>query len=163
MKIPPLRYVSRYKFLCEHVQRKKVLHLGCVGDRVVPDGEQTLHEALAERTDELWGVDLNRRDLRALADKLPRLRERLLVGDACRLGDLADQLPTEFDIILAGDIIEHLGNPAELFQSCRPLLADNGVLLITTPNARCLQFSGLLYDRQLSDLLTEMRRNLARW
>jgi 2-polyprenyl-3-methyl-5-hydroxy-6-metoxy-1,4-benzoquinol methylase len=135
LNIPPLRYVSRYKFLCEQATGKKVLHLGCVGDRIMPAGELTLHEALSRPASEIWGVDLNEKGLEALGRNLPALKNRLLVGDACRLSELATKLPANFDVILAGDIIEHLTNPAELFQSCQSRLAPAGVLILTTPNA----------------------------
>lgn len=135
MKIPPLEYVSREHCLCEQAAGKKVLHLGCVGDRRLSDGERTLHEKLSDRSRELWGVDLNAAGIQVLADKVPAFRDRLLVGDACRLGELSGRLPGPFDIIIAGDIIEHLTNPADLFCSCEPFLGQRGVLLVTTPNA----------------------------
>ena len=130
-----MSYVSRYRFLCEQAKGKKVLHLGCVGDRLIPRREQTLHEALSEYAAELWGVDLNESGIAALSRKLPALSKRLLVGDVCRLLDLGTELPRDFEIILAGDLIEHLTDPAELFKICRGLLTKGGVLLLTTPNA----------------------------
>ncbi|MGA2594173.1 MAG: class I SAM-dependent methyltransferase, partial [Bryobacteraceae bacterium] len=39
-----------------------------------------------------------------------------------------------FDAILLMDILEHLAQPGELLQQLRPLLAENGRLLVTGPN-----------------------------
>jgi 2-polyprenyl-3-methyl-5-hydroxy-6-metoxy-1,4-benzoquinol methylase len=44
-------------------------------------------------------------------------------------------LPKQFDVVFAGDLIEHLSNPG-LFLSCaRKQLRPGGRLIITTPNA----------------------------
>ncbi len=40
----------------------------------------------------------------------------------------------EFDVIFAGDIIEHLSNPGLFLGSCRSNLKKDGILIVTTPN-----------------------------
>lgn len=42
--------------------------------------------------------------------------------------------PVKFDIIFAGDLIEHLSNPGLFLESCRRNLKSTGWLVITTPN-----------------------------
>lgn len=39
-----------------------------------------------------------------------------------------------YDRILLQDILEHLNNPGQLLEDCRPLLSDNGRLLVSVPN-----------------------------
>ena len=39
-----------------------------------------------------------------------------------------------FDLITAGDIVEHIGNLDGFFNSCFSNLKEDGSLLITTPN-----------------------------
>jgi 2-polyprenyl-3-methyl-5-hydroxy-6-metoxy-1,4-benzoquinol methylase len=134
MKLPRLRYTSREKFLLAAAKGKKVLHLGCVGYESPNDNERGLHEKLFQVCSELWGVDLNEQGLKALSEKLPLLRSKLLHGDACALPELRS-LPTDFDLIIAGDLIEHLTRPADLFVSCKSPLADKGKLIVTTPHA----------------------------
>lgn len=46
------------------------------------------------------------------------------------------QFNNEFDIIVAGDIIEHTINQGIFLKNIRKHLADNGKLIITTPNAK---------------------------
>ncbi len=49
-----------------------------------------------------------------------------------------DKLPfrdKKFDTIVAGEIIEHLVELPFFLRECRRVLKDNGILLITTPNA----------------------------
>ena len=137
MRIPPLTYGSREQILRAHVRGRRVLHLGCVGDRALNTGEACFHEVLALEAGELWGVDLNRQGLEELEKRMPDFQSRLLFGDACQLSKVVG-LIRDFDVIVAGDIIEHLTNPAALFDSCRPLLNRGGRLLISTPNALSL-------------------------
>ena len=47
-------------------------------------------------------------------------------------------LQQKFDAIVAGELIEHLSNPG-LFLDCSSRhLQNNGLLILTTPNANCL-------------------------
>ena len=39
-----------------------------------------------------------------------------------------------FDTIIAGELIEHLENPASFLKSCRKIVTNEGRLLLTTPN-----------------------------
>lgn len=54
-----------------------------------------------------------------------------------RVGDVETRLPyddSSFDIVFAGEIIEHLINPDHLIAEATRLLRPNGLLCITTPN-----------------------------
>src|SRR5262249_14451538 len=62
------------------------------------------------------------------------------------IGDHADaiqadaqnfDLPGQFDLVFAGEIIEHVYNPDGLLGSCLLALRPNGYLVITTPNLAC--------------------------
>jgi len=43
-------------------------------------------------------------------------------------------LGAQFDVIIAGEIIEHLDNPGQFLRNMRQHLTANGTLLISTPN-----------------------------
>ena len=43
-------------------------------------------------------------------------------------------LPVQFDVIFAGDLIEHLSNPGLFLASCKRHLKPSGRLILTTPN-----------------------------
>jgi 2-polyprenyl-3-methyl-5-hydroxy-6-metoxy-1,4-benzoquinol methylase len=47
--------------------------------------------------------------------------------------------PGQFDLVIAGDVLEHLRNPWEALERVRPLLAARGRLVASIPNVRNLQ------------------------
>lgn len=55
-----------------------------------------------------------------------------LVGDL--LTGVSGPWREPFDVIVAGDILEHLPSPEELLALLRPLLAPGGVLMLSLPN-----------------------------
>ena len=71
------------------------------------------------------GLDLNR-------PKSDVKYEEELVGNVSSVTELF--AGRTFDTIIAAEIIEHLENPFELLRDLRTILADDGRLLVSTPN-----------------------------
>jgi 2-polyprenyl-3-methyl-5-hydroxy-6-metoxy-1,4-benzoquinol methylase len=68
----------------------------------------------------------------AAADEARGACEEVLVGDVESM-----ELPFEagsFDVVLCGDVIEHLRDPAATLARLRPFLRPGGRLVLTTPN-----------------------------
>jgi glycosyltransferase involved in cell wall biosynthesis/SAM-dependent methyltransferase len=67
--------------------------------------------------------------------ELPGVRERT---DEFYLGDLDQGIPAEagssFDVVIAGDVIEHLAKPAETLHAIRDVLRVGGQLMLSVPN-----------------------------
>jgi 2-polyprenyl-3-methyl-5-hydroxy-6-metoxy-1,4-benzoquinol methylase len=84
-----------------------------------------LHKAIAVNAKELVGMDLSKEGVDYLKDK----GIDVVFGDA-QCFDLKKQ----FDVIVAGDIIEHLDNIGGFLESCKRHLKNNGKLIVTTPN-----------------------------
>jgi 2-polyprenyl-3-methyl-5-hydroxy-6-metoxy-1,4-benzoquinol methylase len=66
------------------------------------------------------------------AREAERFCERVLVGDVTTM-----ELPFEpgsFDVVLLGDVIEHLREPVTALARLRPLLRPGGKLVLSTPN-----------------------------
>jgi 2-polyprenyl-3-methyl-5-hydroxy-6-metoxy-1,4-benzoquinol methylase len=62
------------------------------------------------------------------------LIDKLLIGD---FEALEGQLePSSFDVIICGDVLEHLINPWEVMKRLTALLKPGGEIIISTPNAR---------------------------
>jgi len=45
-----------------------------------------------------------------------------------------EPLPQKFDVIIAGEVLEHLDAPGRFMASCAAMLADGGRLAVTVPN-----------------------------
>lgn len=130
-------YVERDQWLVERCRGKRILHLGCVGftdcptDEKIRLAQQTLHYQLSQVAD-CVGMDL---DGAAVAElQRSGLFNNVLVGDVERLGDFAGRFQP-FDLVVAGDIIEHLSNPGLMLDGVKAFLKPEGRLLVSTPNA----------------------------
>ena len=140
----PRCLVDRQQYLMTLCKGKRVLHLGCL-DFATPDGYEGrfqqranwLHDRLALVASELVGID-NAKE--AIEDFQSRYhRTDIQFGDAEHL----DRLNLgQFDVVVAGEIFEHLPNPGCLLKSACTVLKsvpDKGILVITTTNAYCLR------------------------
>jgi SAM-dependent methyltransferase len=96
----------------------QVLDLGCSGG--------LLSEHLREAGHHVTGVDFI---------EIAGARDRT---DRFVLADLAHGIPAEvgtgYDVVVAGDVIEHLPRPLETLQQIRALLRPEGELLVSVPN-----------------------------
>ncbi|MDD5472794.1 MAG: class I SAM-dependent methyltransferase [Candidatus Methanoperedens sp.] len=59
--------------------------------------------------------------------------EDVLIGDIERMETLPYS-PRQFDVILFGDVLEHLRNPDIILKKLKPFLKDNGHIVVTLPN-----------------------------
>src|SRR5439155_3960525 len=85
---------------------------------------------LARSSAELWGMDLD-------ASGIERLRSlgypNLVAGSA---EDPPASVPRgSFDVVVAGELIEHVQNVGHFLAASAELLRPDGVLIVTTPNA----------------------------
>lgn len=134
----PRRLVrDRIAWILEQSRGKRVLHLGFVGHPNLARhlaGTYWLHRRLVRVASEVVGVDAAREDVASLQSYTDL--GTMLYGDAERLDDL-DLEP--FDVVIAGEILEHLHRPGDALDGMRRKLNPGGRLLITVPNAYCLR------------------------
>jgi len=126
--------VSGYVALNErpHGGHSRLLELALADDpqRVLDVGCSSgyLARPLTERGVRVVGVEL---DAEA-ADEARAVCEAVVVGDVETM-----ELPFEagsFDVVLCGDLIEHLRDPGGALARLRPFLRPGGRLVLTTPN-----------------------------
>ena len=70
--------------------------------------------------------------------ELDRIRAKNLIskGFNVKIGNCEKiKLNKKFDIIMAGDLIEHLDNPGIFLKNCKSHLKKRGKIIINTPNA----------------------------
>lgn len=130
-RIPKARVVNREIELLSLCEGKKVLHLGCA-DRPFTRlrGQDHFHYRLSKVTNQLYGVDISAEGIEALKEMG---YSNLYVGNVEELNKL--NINQSFDIIIAGEVIEHLMNPGLFLSSVRTLMSKNTLLIITVPNA----------------------------
>ena len=104
-----------------------VLDLGFIGELAGVGSPLWLHDSIRTRFPSAWGLDASQEAVDALRAEG---RKNLFVGDAQDFS-----LDQSFDTIVAGELIEHLGNPAGLLRSARRHLKPGGRLIVTTPYA----------------------------
>jgi 2-polyprenyl-3-methyl-5-hydroxy-6-metoxy-1,4-benzoquinol methylase len=113
---------------------KRVLDIGC--------SSGYLARPLAGRGCTVVGIEQDP----VAAEQAREVCAEVLVGDAETI-----ELPFEpatFDVLLCGDLLEHLRDPEAFLARGRPLLRPEGILVLTTPNvANWANRLGLLLGR----------------
>jgi len=129
------KLVQRVDFIKEICRGRKVLHLGCTnypytGDAIA--NEMLLHFELEKTASEVVGFDLDPRGLEILRDKGS---SNLFVADLEQL----ERVPIDdtFEVIVGGEMIEHLSNPGAFLTGIRRFMRADTKLVITTINAYC--------------------------
>lgn len=126
--------VDRRDLIVRLATGRRVLHLGCVDDRLTEHRLITgelLHARLAAVAAELVGVDLSASGIELLRRELPG---KYLVGDVELLLEL--DLPVPVDLVIASELIEHLANPGLFLAGLREYLKATGATaIVTTPNS----------------------------
>lgn len=125
--------VDRDEFIVSRCAGRKVLHVGCTDWPVTADklrqGE-LLHEKLASSAAELHGADLSAEGIRILQNHGMR---NLRIADAEELASVFDG--ASFDVIVAGELLEHLSNAGAALENMAALLSERGELVVSVPNA----------------------------
>lgn len=129
----------KQEMVLNYCKDKEVLDIGCVqllGDYSVERLQETLHYKIHNVARRLVGIDLEDDGVNAL--------NKAGCECYCSLAEDAYDLNLgKFDIVLLGDIIEHIPDPSSFLISLRNFLKPDGLLICTTPNA--LAYSNALF------------------
>ncbi|MBI4434414.1 class I SAM-dependent methyltransferase [Candidatus Uhrbacteria bacterium] len=134
-RLPSIELVrSRNEFITSYCTGKRVLHLGCAesGNAAQSiDHGTLLHQRLLDVATAVTGVDLDGKSIALLRQQG---MSNLVEGDVEQLDALA--LDGPFDVVVAGEILEHLSNPGRCLDGVSRLMERFGAtLLLTVPNA----------------------------
>lgn len=121
---------DRVEFLTGRCRGKHVLDIGCVAhDEARLGGDDWLHAHLARAAATCVGVDILEAGVAAVnAAGFEAVAHDLTGG----LGPLAERGP--FDVIVAGELVEHVPDLDMVFRVAAEGLAPDGELILTTPN-----------------------------
>ena len=133
-RLPRARLVDRIGWLTQRCRDKRVIHVG-FADAGFREQQQHagrwLHARLSSVASELVGVD---------ADPVG-VDEARRHGYEAHLADCSDPVAVQAlklrpaDVVLAGEVIEHLDAPGPFLDGLHALCGEDGHLIITTPNA----------------------------
>jgi SAM-dependent methyltransferase len=148
--LPRVRPVDRDAYVLDRCSRRRVLHLGFVDEHLTEEkvaADRWLHARISRVAGELIGVDV------AVAG-VAWARER---GYRAEVADIQDEravralgLEQWADVVVAGEVIEHLEAPGFFLRAVSTTIAPGGVLIVTTPNAyRAANFVVAAIGREL--------------
>lgn len=130
---------DRVSVILDACAGKRVLHLGCTNSPYTAqslEGDMLLHSRLSEVAAVVHGFDND-------SESLDLMRkagyDNLHIADLEKLSEIA--FKEDIEVIVAGEIIEHLSNPGLFLEGVKTLMGPQTTLLITTINA----YSGLRY------------------
>ncbi len=118
---------TRPEIIERYCRGKSVLDIGCVQHDIINSESNTwLHQTIVDTADSVLGIDY-------LSSEVDTLRKR---GYNVIQGDVTKPLEIDqkFDVIVAGNLIEHLSNFEGFLMNITRLLTPNGVALIGTAN-----------------------------
>ncbi len=133
----PRKKVNRIDFLTSFCKNKSVLHIGCADSPYTEESiisGRWLHSTITKVSKQCLGVDLDGSAIKTIRDKYQI--DNIIQGNAESLSELSIG---QYDVVLAGEIIEHLNNPGLFLGSAKDVLKPDGKLVITTTNAFCLR------------------------
>lgn len=100
---------------------KRVLDIGCA------TGHLTKH--LAANGCSVVGVEIERE----FASEAEHYCEEIIVGDI-RADSTIGKVKGKFDVIVFGDVLEHLSNPETVLGKVKGLLKEDGFVVVSLPN-----------------------------
>lgn len=107
---------KRKELIIEYIKDKDVLDIGSVGQY----RKYNLFNFLESYCNKLQGIDIQVSNKRNIV-----------------MGDMeVYKFGKEFDVVIASELIEHIDNQGMLLDNIKLHLKDNGILILTTPNAK---------------------------
>lgn len=127
-----MTYDTRFEFMRPHVEGKRVIEVGpaeLVGTINREKFERWIHGRISQVASKLIGIEKSPEQVAALSELGYDIRE----GDAEEF-----EVKEDVDVVLAGEVIEHLSNPGRFLECAWRHLPPGGKLVLTTPNRFCI-------------------------
>lgn len=126
--LPRLKVVLRHDYVVDKCKGKSVLHLGAVDSF---NGKVCgLHKRLMNVSCFVIGLDI---DSHGIGKARSAGIQNIVYGDLEKLGKVS--IAGNFDVIVAGEIIEHLSNPGLFLEGVKRFFSHHTEMIVTTPNA----------------------------
>ena len=138
--LPKSRKVRRIEKFLEYCVGKDVLNIGIGGyiddsDRTeswIKSGlENTLHYRSVKVSNKVTGIDINKFAL----DSMSKVCSGEYICVDIMADDFGNKVNEKYDVILFGEILEHLDDFSTALANLRSVLKEDGIIVISTPNA----------------------------
>ena len=118
---------SKFERIHQLIEGKDVLDCGCVGDVIdnIGEYERSSNAMHGKHAKYIIGVDIWGEEIKK--------RQAMGVNMVCANVENME-LGRCFDVVIAGDLIEHLANPGLFLENANKHLRKGGMLYICTPN-----------------------------
>ena len=137
-----LRYSKRCKIVQKYCFGKTVLDLGCVDHSAEAEENfnDWLHKGIKDVAKEVVGLDNAEKEVKLLNQR----GYDILAGDVENFN-----LGRRFEVVVCGELIEHVNNPGLVLQNIKKHLLKEGTLIVTTPNSESMLWVlyNLVYGR----------------
>ena len=129
-------HTQMYEFVVDAARppHARVLEVGCATG--------FFGEVLKERGYEVWGVEISSEQ----AAEAERRLDRVYRGDIESFLRSDEARRVRFDVILFGDVLEHLDRPLDTLASCAAILAPEGAIVASVPNVAHLAVRLMLLE-----------------
>ena len=121
--VPPAESVNRREFVISQCKGKTIFDIGCAGTA----GDFALFDKMSEVALNAFGVDKNNHGR-------PNVAEMNLDRPLNFPAKAWNTILPDVELVVAGEVIEHLSNPGQFLQWCHRSF-QSADLLITVPNA----------------------------
>jgi len=121
---------ERIRHILEEIKPSDcILDVGCVSNKQAATvNDNWLHGAICKKCPNVLGIDIETSGL----SRLRRIGYNVRKIDCERMN-----LGSTFDIIIAGELLEHLSNPGTFLEKVKKHLKPKGKFIISVPNAYC--------------------------
>jgi len=132
MKLPKIDTCDRVEFIMKYAKGKSVLHLGCAEAPFTEEHVEKgtlLHQRLSKVAGSLSGVDISEEGIEIM--RRAGISD-LYIADATKL--LSEKIDQKFDVIVAGEILEHVTDVGFFLDSMKSVTHKDSFVVITTPH-----------------------------
>ncbi len=124
-----LNYVNK----CEKIRIRKIVELVGKGNRVLDIGcyDGTLGKLLIDKENEVYGIEINKEVAEIAKQKGLEVKIKDVESSFCFENNF-------FDVVVAGEIVEHVLDTDFFIDEIKKVLKPNGFLILSTPNVASL-------------------------
>jgi 2-polyprenyl-3-methyl-5-hydroxy-6-metoxy-1,4-benzoquinol methylase len=120
------RKFDKYELILNLCGDKNVLDIGCAGQDLNYEHPSWLHGRIGKIAKSITGVDIDKESVNKLRSS----------GYNILLPEEMNEVKNRFDIIVMADVIEHVEDPVGLLKKYASYLEEEGLMLVSTPNAK---------------------------